>query len=80
MSGDQTAISLNTTQGFPFLRAVHATIAVVTPVGEVAGVGDVRVHRRAVGLRDRRTCRAQTRHNSASISPKTKPLGKDVNN
>lgn len=34
---------------------------VLTPVREVAGVGDVRVHRRTVGLRDRRTWGAQTR-------------------
>lgn len=39
---------------------VHSTVVTVTPVGEVAGVGDLCVHHRAVGVRDRRTCRATT--------------------
>lgn len=68
--------SQHNTRGFNSTAAV----VIVTPVGEVAGVGDVCVHGGTVGLRDWRTCRAQKRHNLISIILKTKPFGKDINN
>lgn len=47
---------------------MHAVSVVVTPVREVAGVGDVRVHHRTVGLRDRRTWKAHPDFKSALSS------------